>query len=209
AQVWVDEGWVSHAVKIHAHDPESMAAWFQLGFGNRCIDAIKIVEQNQNQAHHLRIKKASKDDLEDLLDIKKDFGGYFESSPMFMKASLEDAKNNILDWLEKDNHHQWILYQKEALVGMIKIEPNGETLISRRDDTMNITGIYVKEAFRHMGLGKYLLDWLDNWLYKAGYRKCGVDYESFNIKGSNFWEKCFSPYTRTLSRRIDEEILEK
>jgi hypothetical protein len=36
---------------------------------------------------------------------------------------------------------------------------------------------------------------------------CGVDFESFNLSGNAFWNRYFSPYTYSLARRIDENIL--
>jgi len=209
AQKWVDHGWLSHAVKIHAHDQESIDAWFELGFGNRCIDAIKTVKTHTIVNRPIRIKKASVNDLEILLMIKKDFGQFFKSSPLFMSGSESNPSQKIREWLSKENHHQWIAYRDEKPIGMIKIEPEGETLVSRMKGMMNITGIYVIEEERQNGIGQYLLSYLDQWLTKHHYSRCGVDYESFNVLGAGFWEKSFQVYTRTLSRRIDEQILEK
>ncbi|MEC9484872.1 MAG: hypothetical protein UMR38_03220 [Candidatus Izemoplasma sp.] len=36
----------------------------------------------------------------------------------------------------------------------------------------------------------------------------GVDYETMNPLARVFWEKYFTPYTKTVTRRIDEGMLE-
>jgi GNAT superfamily N-acetyltransferase len=209
AQIWVNQGWISHAVKIHGHDQDSIDAWFELGFGNRCFDAIKNVKTDVIENRNILIKKASINDMDLLLKMKKDFGQFFKSSPIFMSGSDVNPGQEIKEWLSKDNHHQWIAYKDGKPIGMIKIEPEGETLVSRIEGMMNITGIYVVEEERQNGIGQYLLSYLDQWLTKHHYSRCGVDYESFNTLGANFWKKNFQIYTRTLSRRIDEQILEK
>lgn len=52
-----------------------------------------------------------------------------------------------------------------------------------------------------------MLSAIQKWLLENDYTHCGVDYESFNISGSNFWNKYFTPYTDSFVRRIDERIL--
>ena len=57
--------------------------------------------------------------------------------------------------------------------------------------------------FRGNKIGYKLLNHIENWLYEKGYTKLGVDFESFNILGSNFWRKHFEMYSYTMVRRID------
>lgn len=88
----------------------------------------------------------------------------------------------------------------------MKIQPDAETFVSKHRDVMNITGAYVLESERKMGIGTMLLGAIQEWFLQNGYTLCGVDFESINITGSRFWNRYFVPYAYSMVRRIDERI---
>jgi len=102
----------------------------------------------------------------------------------------------------------WIARVDGEPLGYIRIEPDGESFVSRHPSVMNITGAYVVEGRRGSGVGVSLLAELQQWLIQNGYKLCGVDFESINTLGSRFWTRRFTPYTYSMVRRIDERILE-
>jgi len=208
ADLWVRQGLLCHAATFFAHDREAVETWFWLGFGLRCVDAIR--EATPIEAHDCRVavKKADVDDIPSIADIHTRHFSYYRSSPIFMDKPLGDPSQDFLDWISKPNHHLWIAFADGKPLGYIRIEPDGESFVSRHPSVMNITGAYVAEGRRGSGVGVSLLAELQQWLIQNGYKLCGVDFESINSIGSRFWTRRFTPYTYSMVRRIDERILE-
>ncbi|MFW5838863.1 MAG: GNAT family N-acetyltransferase [Bacillota bacterium] len=207
SQTWVNQNKLSHAIKLHAHDKDTIDTWFNLGFGNRCIDAIKHLEDKATVNKSLVIKKVSKEDVSDVVNIKEAFSKHFHHAPLFMRGNDEDEsaiRKDFIDFVTKENHHYWLAYKEDKAVGLIKAQPTGETQISKHTSMMNVSGLYVLDDYRKQAIAHDLLRTCEQYFINKGYIYLGVDYESFNLSGKDFWDKYFMPYTCTLARRIDE-----
>ena len=207
ADYWVKKAFTHHGIALYAQDVATIDNWFWLGFGLRCVDAIRRVAPIKKSNSSICIKKAEKNDIPYLADIENDLHMFFRSSPIFMPRQEEDPIQYLTEWMSNDNHHLWMAYDHEKTLGFMKIEPTGERFITEHSTMMNITGAYVDKSFRQLNIGESLLGEIQLWLLEKDYKLCGVDYESINILGSSFWKKYFTPYTYSLVRRIDERIL--
>lgn len=206
ANLWVNDSCFTHALTLFAHDNEIINQWFWLGFGLRCVDSIRKVATIDVNNENIKIKKADNNDIIHLAEIHRNHNLYYKTSPLFMPRGEEDPISDLTQWLSEDNHHLWVAYHNEKAVGYMRIQPDAETYISTHKSVMNITGAFVESDKRHSGIGAMLLGEIQNWLLENNYSLCGVDFESFNIMGSKFWNKYFTPYTYSLVRRIDERI---
>ena len=204
----VKEKITSHAITLYPQDETLLETFFWLGFGNRCVDAMAKVETQINKDHGFIIKKIGLDQIDDLRELQDRLHVYFEEAPLFMPVDEEDPIAYFRDWLSKDNRHVWLAYKDEKPVAFMKIQSEGENYITSHPSVMNITGAYVLEAFRGQGLSGLLIHEIQAWLLDKHYKILSVDYESFNLNGASLWQKYFTPYTYTLTRRIDERILE-
>ena len=72
---------------------------------------------------------------------------------------------------------------------------------------LNIQGAFLKEKYRGCGIFQELLEFVINSIAGEGQLLLGVDFESFNPEGRNFWLKYFQPYIYGMTRRIDERIM--
>ena len=124
-----------------------------------------------------------------------------------MPVEKEGPEKYLDNWLKNKNNHLWASYKPNEAVGFMKIEPKGERFIAESEEVMNITGAYVKEEYRKSKIAVSLLDEIQKWMLDNDYSLCGVDYESFNVEGSDFWNQFFTPYTYSLVRRIDERVI--
>ena len=208
ADLWVEKNCLNHAITVPACDKDVITTFFWLGFGLRCIDAIREVNDIQTDPikQKVKIKKAKLKDIDQMDDLYRENCLYYKHSPLFMPVSNDISIDELKDWLENDNHHLWIAYKDNKIVGFMRIEPKGETIISTHPDLLNITGAYVDQRYRRQNMGIQLLEHVMNWLKKERYQLCGVDFESINITGSNFWLKYFTPYTNSLVRHIDDRL---
>lgn len=209
ADLWVKQERLNHTITIFSHDKEVVNTWFWMGFGLRCVDAmqeLKNIKEDKNV--DIEIRKAAYKDIDQMEDLYKKNNQYYEESPLFMPVSTEEGIEGLKDWYEKENHHLWIAYKDNKVVGFIRIQPNGETVISEHPEVMNITGAYVDDKYRKQRIGISLVNTIFKWLKENEYKLCGVDFESINIIGSNFWLKYFIPYTHSLVRHIDDRIVD-
>ena len=90
----------------------------------------------------------------------------------------------------------------------LKILSAGETFITEREKYRHIAGAFCLPEHRGKGLYQNLITCTISTLKKEGYTHLGVDFESLNPVGYNFWTKYFTSYTNGVVRRIDEKILD-
>ncbi|MGM0421319.1 MAG: GNAT family N-acetyltransferase [Bacillota bacterium] len=207
AEQWVKAGYLSHGLTLYAHDQISIDTLFRLGFGLRCVDAVRGVKENPVPQVDMDIRKIELNDISSIAELHSKHNLYYRNSPIFMPNQVEDPIKDLTEWIEQKNRHLWAAYMDGSSVGYMRIEPTGETFISQHPQVMNITGAYVTEKFRDDNVASSLLAAVEEWLEQHEYRLLGVDYESLNILASNFWGKYFNPYTYSVVRRIDERIL--
>jgi GNAT superfamily N-acetyltransferase len=203
---WVKQGYLSFAVSMLAHDKGLIDEFFIHGYGMRCIDAIRKSERIQSSTIGVSVIEAQKEDLKDIAMLHKSHHEYYKYSPIFMPRLPEDALSDLIEWLNHPNHHLWIAKKDDEAIGYIRIQPEGETVVSLHSQVMNITGAYVEENFRSLGVASLLLDEVQRWLIEQGIHLCGVDYETINPSAYRFWNRYFTPYTVSVTRRIDERI---
>lgn len=212
SRMWVEKGLINHVITMFCVDKEFIDSWVLLGFGNRCNDAIRSTDAlpEFKVCGNYSILKADKVHMPDIIQLCLQDARHFKKAPAFMVGddeSVEDIIKDFKEWLSQDNHHLWIAYDDGKAVGYMRIQETGESFISAHSDMMNITGAFVDEKYRGKGVSKMLLDNILYWLKQNGYYLCGVDYESINVTGSNFWNKYFKPYTYTMVRYVDDRIL--
>lgn len=211
AQDLVSNNILSHAITLHTNDDVSMNTWFHLGFGLRLIDSLKPIDQTSQTTlpNTMNIQRITKENTKDILPLHKKLHFYFEQSPLFMPQSEEDESKDILAFINHEDQYMYGLYQQGQAVALMKLKQTGENYLTQDKNAIHICGLYVDEQLRNQGIASTFLDSIETIFYNMGYTLMGVDFESFNIKGANFWHKYFTPYTYTLTRRIDENILKR
>ncbi len=206
ADVWVKNGCLTHALTIFAHENESIDTWFNLGFGKRCVDAIRPLTNVTAQKNQYLIRQATESDAEKLLPLFLEHNRYYCNSPLFMPLLDTTELAEIKGKISSCDSSVWAAFIDDKPVAMMTARKGGETFVADDKKTINICGAYVLNDMRGTGIAASILDVIIEWSSNNGYERCGVDYESFNRFGSRFWEKYFTPFTYSLFRRIDERI---
>ena len=206
--IWVKNGCLSHAITMFAHDRESVDTWFWNGFGHRCVDAIRpLTPVNAGKLPGYSVRRVTIDDADEILPIEREHSKYYSQAPLFMSVFKLPEKQDIIDWLSQEKNYLWAAFDGDRPVAYMKLTSGGETFVSDDAEMLNICSAYSVESARGTGVGALLLSHIINWLSVNGYKRCGVDFESFNRYGSRFWMKHFEPFTFSLFRRLDERIL--
>jgi len=211
SQRLVKEEILSHAITLYYHDEKSINTWFHLGFGLRLIDSLKKLKDfpSPKLDPNLELSELTKETIRDFLHLAEDFHFYFEQAPLFMPQEPQDEEKALKNFLQKEEHYLYGLYYDKKPISYMKLRPIGENVLSYDENFIHVCGLYVDPSFQSKGIASSFLYLVCKKMQEKGYKLLGVDFESFNTKGANFWHKHFTPYTYTLTRRIDEGIVKK
>ncbi len=206
AEKWVSQNIFTHSIAVFASDKDQLDLWHQLGFGNRCVDAIRKVKPRLEINLEFSFEEITIQNAYLVEKLHQEHNRYYRLAPMFMPTQEEDALADLIDWLSNNKNRMFCVKYNEIVAGYIRFQSTGESIFSFHPNMRNITGLYVLPLFRNLGIGEMLLHHIESILDQEKFTLLGVDYESINPKANRFWKKHFNPYTYSLVRRIDERV---
>lgn len=208
---WVGEGRLTHCVSFWAHDAAAQEAWYWLGFGLRCVDAIRPLTDvaGAGKPSGLRIGKAAPGDADALYPLHTEHCGYYRNAPLFMPhVEVEGGLEEFRQWLAGEGNHLWAAYAGARPVSYMRISRGlGNSFATRGEDSYHICGAFTTPDARGTGAATVLLQAIVDWLREQHCDRLSVDYESFNIYGSRFWRKHFASFLYSPVRAIDDRII--
>lgn len=208
AEKWVKNGIVSHAIGLYAHDAQAINSFFVNGFGLRCIDAIRPMEEIEcTPLPDFKFIELPEEKEIDILQLNNMLILHFCQSPIFM-ARPQCDRQSLQNELDRQNSRYFAAYKEKVMVAYVKIMDSGESFISEESSVKNICGAFCLPEYRGMGVYQNLLNFTMSSLKKEGHTRLGVDFESFNPTARGFWLKYFIAYTNSVVRRIDERVLD-
>ena len=197
-------GATSHAICLYANDKEVQEQFFRYGFGLRCVDAVREMEE-------LVAPSFSKYDFRELLPkelqlifpLNKLLVEHLKSSPTFLHyPHIDDAE--LMKMITQPDVRYFAAFSGEDMIAYAKLSDDGENFASEAPEMMNICGAFCLPEYRGTGLFQRLLNFAIQTLKAEGLTRLGVDFESFNPNAYGFWLKYFTAYTHSVVRRIDE-----
>lgn len=204
----VAQGAASHAVSLYAHDEAAIKAFFTNGFGMRCMDAIRPMEEFPYiPKKDYSFSQLEKEHVSRIAGLRRGLSHHLGESPCFMR-STQEAFHQWLSRAETRNSKVFIAAANGEPIAFVEVtQEGGETFLTEQPDIANICGAYCHPQHRGNGVMQALLNNLILQLKREGFQILGVDYESINPTAYTFWQKSFTPYTKSLVRRIDESAL--
>lgn len=207
AMKWVEQGITYHSVALYAHDEQAKKALFTYGFGLRCIDAINSMGKIKvHQKTNLQIRRLEKAEISLIRPLREQLSAHLSESPCFM-YSTEQEYQRWLSRAEGRNSVIYVAFEGEKAIAFIEAMHDGENFVTEISDMMSICGAFCLPNYRGKEIVQNLLNVMIDELKAEGYKRLGVDYESFNPTAYEFWNKYFEQYTNSVTRRIDEGIL--
>lgn len=205
---WVRAGASSHAVCLYAHDREVQKQFFRYGFGLRCIDAIRGMDEIiVPPCEDYSFSELAPKEVLEILPLENMLDESYIASPFFMFR----AKENEAVFLKKCEYFKSVYFTAKyegQIVAFVRAELDGENFICNTPGYLHVKGAYCLPEHRGKGVNQKLLSILVQNLKTKGYTRLGVDFESLNPTAYGFWLKYFDAYTHSVVRRIDEKILE-
>jgi len=204
---WVRAGASSHGISLYAHDKQVQEQFFRYGFGLRCVDAIRAMDDiTAPPCDGYSFNKVTAEGALAVLPLENMLHRGFLDSPFFMFK----AEHSETGWLEYWNKARPVCFISEyegKNVAFILAEHDGENFIKDTPGYLHITGMFCLPEHRGKGVSKKLLSLLTRELKEQGFTRLGTDFESINPSGSAFWRKYFTAYTHSVVRRIDENAI--
>jgi GNAT superfamily N-acetyltransferase len=214
ADKWVRCGIRSHAIALHVNDTFAVKSFFYNGFGLRCIDMIRRLEDIPSKRElspgisgAMEYVELLKDEWIRLLQPHNGLIKHLGNSPTFMHFPFMDGEE--LYQKAGEDARYFAAKHQGRLIAYIKLADNGENFITEGTDMINICGAYCEPEYRGSGSYHNLLCHVMRTVREEGYQLLGVDCESFNPNARSFWTKYFTEYTHSMVRRIDEKAVEE
>lgn len=198
----------SHAVCLYAHDKETQEQFFRYGFGMRCVDAIR--EMNEISAPPCvgySFAELTHGELLQILPLDHMLDAHMAASPTFILRPSETPES-FMKQAEHFNSIYYVAKYNGKIIAYIRAELDGETFICDIPGYLHIKGAFCLPEHRGKGLHQKLLNMLIQKLKTKGYTHLGVDFESINPTAYGFWLKYFTAYTNSVVRRIDDKIFQ-
>ena len=206
---WVDAGASSHGICLYAHDSEAKEQFFRYGFGMRCVDAVRNMDEvDAVFIEGYECSELGSDELLELLPLEHMLDAHMKASPTFILRPSATCES-FLKRTESSESLFFAAKKDREVVAYIRAERGGETFICDMPGYMHINGAFCLPEHRGKGLNQTLLRLLVHKLKCQGYTRMGVDFESINPVAYGFWLKHFSAYTHSAVRRIDEHAINR
>lgn len=202
ASQWITNNCFTHLISILACDKELIDTFSWLGFGYAVVDTLRDVNDIHVPMADVKIRRATRNDLDVIVSLDHELSSYLEGPPIFM-TTLRRGREYHNKWLSKSQHGLWLALYKEQVVAFMKICPINEDYLITDEKTIWIQGAYTKTHLRRKGIGTALLKQALAWARSEGYTKCAVDFETDNVLASAFWLRYFKPTCFTLVRYIN------
>lgn len=211
AEKWVKKGIAYHSIALYAHEETALSAFFDYGFGRRCVDAIRMMEPLGigTPPAGITFREAGGKEKGQVNILHSMLKEHMGKSPCFMGHPVEIHKVDAEPvQKEKSGSRIFTAMDGEKVAAFVEVTDSGENFATQVRDMQNICGAYCLPEYRGRNIYQGLLDYMILCLKKEGFRRLGVDYESFNPTANVFWPKYFEPYTKSVVRRIDECAME-
>ena len=204
---WVRAGAVSHAICLYAHDTEAQQQFFRYGFGMRCIDAIREMDEiASSPCEGYTFSELASENALQIMPLDNLLHRHLLASP-FSTYRVEHNESDFLAYWTKNKPDCFVANCDGQIAAFILVECEGETFISNTPGYRHITAAYCRPEHRGKGLNQSLIGLAVRKLKAQGCTRLGVDFESINPVAYGFWRRYFDAYTHSVVRRIDEHVL--
>jgi ribosomal protein S18 acetylase RimI-like enzyme len=196
AEQWSAAGCGVHAITLLAHDQAAQQAWFWNGFGLAVVDAVRPMQPLEISCQtDLAIRKATVNDAAHLAALDAEHRQHYTRSPIFMAPRASTTADQFVEFVSRPKNSVWLALDREDPIGFLRCEGyelDGVAIVES-DQTIGITGAYVRPAYRGRQAAAAVLDAALRDYAARGFTCCAVDFESFNPEAATFWMKYFQP----------------
>ena len=205
---WVAAGAAYHSVTLYSHDTEAQKAFFFYGFGARCADLIRPLEELSTAllSGDITFAEVCAANSPLLHPLRTGLMEHLGQSPCFMRLT-DVQRNDTLKNRETEPPRMFAAFDNGNPSAYIELDEEAENFVTYTPGMWNIGGAYCLPEYRGKGIAQVLLAHIIRTLRAENCTLLGVDCETFNPTAINFWSKNFAPYTYSVVRCIDENAV--
>ena len=210
---WLAAGCFTHYVHVPAADPDALAAWFSLGFGQDMIRAWRDTGPVAGAAAPagLEVHQAGPEDIEVVMRLALGLARHHAESPSFYPYLAEteaDQRQFNQQALADPATTYWIAHRDGEAAGMqVFGPPSSPSALITPERCIHLHEGYTESGARGGGVGTALLQHAMAWARESGYERCTVGWVTSNLLAARFWQRSgFRPLGYRLCRPIDERI---
>jgi len=204
AEKWFAQAATVHSITLYAHDEAAVKAFFGYGFGLRCIDAIKPIETRSAACPRgVTLMEIPREEAWRVTALNNALIEHLGKSPCFMRFAARTPET-VQDEAALNDVRYFIAQKHDGIIAYLKAGGEGEHFVCQSPDIANLCGAYLLPEHKGKGIFDALLQYAENTLAEEGFKRLGVDFESFNPTAYGFWQKHFAAYTYSVVRRTDE-----
>ncbi len=154
---WMKAGASSHAVCLYAHDRVGQEQFFRYGFGMRCIDSIRGMDEIETQpCHDFEFVELAPEEYGSVLPLEHMLDAHMAASPTFILRQSDTEASLMLK--ANHNHSRYFAAKTQGkIIAYLKAEREGETFICQRPDYIHINGAFCLPESRGRGVYQNLL----------------------------------------------------
>ena len=180
---WVQAGASSHAICTYAHDAAAQEQLFRYGFGMRCIDAIRGMDEIAvPPCPEYEFCELHPDEFTRILPLDHMLDAHMAASPAFILRSSK-SETSFVEMALRDGRRYFTAKSDGEIVAFVGVARDGETFICESPEYIHIaTGAYCLPEHRGKGVFQNLLNSVIYKLYDEEFTRFGVDFESINPK---------------------------
>jgi GNAT superfamily N-acetyltransferase len=196
ANQWADAGCHVHALSLLAHDRQAQDVWFWNGFGLTVVDAVRALSPlGLSSPTGVTVRQASPEDVGALSILEVEHWQHYTQPPVQMDAYEPQDAAALTRFLSGSNNSIWVALDGKEYAGYMRFEAEGEgavAIVSAPDNVAN-TGAFIRPQYRGRKVAIALLNAGMQYYADKGFKRCSVDFESFNPDAAAFWPRYFEP----------------
>lgn len=209
---WVEEGRTAHYVVTPTFDPTVIDTWFQMGFGQQHVQALRASTGDPLSSipDGVAIRRAERRDVEVLAELDLLLPAHQARSPVFSSGpvpSIEEARDDWQESIEDPQYGTFVAEVGGTVVGSAvgaSAELSGIHRGLARPDHAAILGFAaVVPEERGGGVGQALGSAVLGWAAVTGYGVTVTDWRATNLLSSRTWPRLgFRPTFLRLHRVV-------
>jgi ribosomal protein S18 acetylase RimI-like enzyme len=210
ALAWQESGVQIHAVSLLAGSPASEQAWFWNGFGLAVVDAVRSTRSIEAPVpDKFILRLAERADAAWLCELEAEHFQHYAAPPVLMPLRRSSSLDEMDEFLNKAGNRIWLAEKNGAAAAYLQFqdESHGAAEVVQSSDNTAITGAYTRPQQRGLGLAPALLDAGLKDAAQRGFKRCSVDFETFNPEAAAFWMHYFTPVCFSLLRVPENALL--
>lgn len=200
-------------IKVYAHDTSVLTSYVLNQFGILGTDAIKnidcpICKNCNNQYDYLEF---TKEDITQsktaLLALWNELVEHLRKGPTYWPG-IEFTDEVYWNYINDSDTRLFVAKDKEKIIGIMDASQDGNSFANSDANTINVGDLFVLRTYRGQNIAQELLQYVSNVLKAEGYGRLWVEHGTTNPNAQRFWDRYFTRFTYTLTRRIDERIFQ-